>query len=114
MATSHPDRAVELVTLRLRARMPSPRMPHRAQTGSRGQLATTEKRRVWFSGKAMCAAVILIASSWPSGKDIRGPAIVTEYSATTVIGPPYADSFVDRAANLVIEIQKQKAPTRGA
>ena len=38
-----------------------------------------------------------------TGKQYRGPAILTEYSATTVI-PPGATFRVDKAANLVIAL----------
>ena len=37
------------------------------------------------------------------GKPYPGPAIITEYSATTVI-PPNANFHLDRAANLVISL----------
>jgi N-methylhydantoinase A len=103
---------VELVTLRLRARMPSPRMAARAQTVSNGRITSTEKRRVWFSGRAIATAILAREQVAVSGK-FSGPAIVTEYSGTTVITPRRQFS-VDRAGNLMIEIQKQKAPTRGA
>jgi N-methylhydantoinase A/oxoprolinase/acetone carboxylase beta subunit len=39
-----------------------------------------------------------------SARRYSGPAIVTEYSATTVILPRLG-FYVDRAANLVIEIR---------
>jgi N-methylhydantoinase A len=38
------------------------------------------------------------------GKQYRGPAIITEYSATTVI-PPDAKFHLDRAANLLISLR---------
>jgi len=108
----HPDHGVELVTLRLRARIPSPRLTARAQTASNGRITSTEKRRVSFSGRPIATAILEREQVAVSGK-FSGPAIVTEYSATTVIGPRTQCS-VDRAGNLMIEIQKQKAPTRGA
>jgi N-methylhydantoinase A len=107
----HPDRGVELVTLRLRARIPSPRLATRAQTVSKGPLTAAEKRRVWFSGRAVGTAILKREQVALSGK-FYGPAIITEYSATTAIGPRTQFS-VDRAGNLIVEIQ-QKAPTRGA
>jgi N-methylhydantoinase A len=108
----HPERTVELVTLRLRARMSSPRIVARAHQASHGGVPPAEKRRVLFSGKAVATSVLEREQMTVSRRS-TGPAIVTEYSATTVIGPR-TQFLLDRSANLVIEIQKQKAPTRGA
>ena len=69
---------------------------------------TAEKRRVWFSGKAVPAA-IYERGDITVGKKLQGPAIVTEYSATSVV-PRTSIFYLDRAANLMIEVQKAKAP----
>ena len=100
---AHPERAVELVTLRLRARMPSPRIPA-AKLSSKKPAGNGEKRRVWFSGKAIATA-IHDREQMTVGTKLRGPAIVTEYSATTVI-PSGSTFFLDRAGNLIIEGKK--------
>jgi N-methylhydantoinase A/oxoprolinase/acetone carboxylase beta subunit len=58
--------------------------------------------RVLFDGKKLPtkihdrAALLL-------GKRYSGPAIITEYSATTVI-PPRAKFYLDRAANLLVSL----------
>jgi len=42
-------------------------------------------------------------SSLLTGRSFTGPAVITEYSATTVI-PPKKRFWCDRTANLLIEI----------
>jgi hypothetical protein len=44
-----------------------------------------------------------------AGKKLKGPAVVTEYSATTVV-PTSSTFYLDRAANLILEMKKEKAP----
>jgi N-methylhydantoinase A/oxoprolinase/acetone carboxylase beta subunit len=46
----------------------------------------------------------------PAGRKFKAPAIITEYSATTVI-PPGATYHLDRAGNLIIEFRSK---TKGA
>jgi len=100
---SHQDRKVEIVTIRLRVRMKSPMV-----TGGRDKVVQTsetlkaEKRPVIFGSREVPAAIV-DRNSLKAGVGQRGPAIVTEYSATTVV-PPGASFHLDRAANLVIEL----------
>jgi N-methylhydantoinase A len=127
---SHPDREVELVTLRLRAIVKSPqaklamqpsvprpgtaqsnssatefltnsRSPksNLAESGSVAQ-APLEFQSVVFDGKRLKTA-ILERTSLIIGKKYSGPAIITEYSATTVV-PPRMRFVLDRAGNVVI------------
>lgn len=107
---SHPDRALELVTLRLRARITLPPVATKMQSTKR--TATADSGRAWFFGKVMATAVFE-RHQVPFNNKFTGPAIVTEYSATTIV-PPRAAFFQDQAGNLIIEIAKQKAPTRDA
>jgi N-methylhydantoinase A len=102
---SHTDRTIEIVTIRLRARMKSP-----MASGGRDQLvpaataAKTEKRPVIFASREVPTAIV-DRSSLKSGVRMRGPAVVTEYSATAVV-PPGASFQLDRAANLRIELTR--------
>lgn len=109
----HATRAVELVTLRLRAIVKTPKpeakldrlrtaatgRPSRAKLGS----LSSPEAPVVFDGKklntAICARDILKPS-----KKYNGPAIITEYSATTVI-PPGKRFHLDHAANLIVTIR---------
>ena len=120
---SHPNREVELVTLRLRAVMKSPttrvgkmdhvgtgafvslsrakpRDPGRAKLGRLSPL----KAPVVFDSKKLETAIHSRDDLRPAHK-YSGPAVITEYSATTVI-PPGKSFYLDRAANLVIAIQR--------
>jgi N-methylhydantoinase A len=99
----HPNREVELVTLRLRAVVKTARVGTgtlasrgRAQLGSPSML----KAPVLFHGKKLETRIYSRESLQP-GKKYSGPAIITEYSATTVI-PPGKRFHLDLASNLVI------------
>ncbi|MGH9495745.1 MAG: hydantoinase/oxoprolinase family protein [Candidatus Sulfotelmatobacter sp.] len=112
---NHPNREIEIVTLRLRATLKtagdhirkaalrdelgkdsSPRLSSRAKLGRLSQIEAT----VVFDAKKLNTKIYAREELTPQ-KKYPGPAIVTEYSATTII--PAAKRFsVDRAANLII------------
>jgi len=72
--------------------------PSRAKPGS----PSAPKAPVFFDGKKLSTAIYSRDTLNP-GKAYSGPAIVTEYSATTVI--PRGKRFhVDSAENLLISI----------
>jgi N-methylhydantoinase A len=100
---SHPQREVEIVTVRLRARIPAEPLRWQAPRGDR-QLPGGETAPVVFTGKAARTAIVA-RESLPIGKRRRGPAIVTEYSATTVV-PPGVDYELDRAGNLILHLRR--------
>jgi N-methylhydantoinase A len=102
---SHAERAVELVTLRLRARIASPKIPLRKSSPAQPSTAP-EKRRAWFSGKASILA-IYDREQLKVGIKIRGPAMIAEYSATTIV-PAGFSAHTDRAGNLLLELGKRK------
>ena len=103
---SHPDREIELVTLRLRAivKAPSVNPVSRSQGSSSHALRPhgSEKSSVWFDGKIHTARILERASLVPSRKYV-GPVVITEYSATSVV-PPGASFAIDKASNLQIEV----------
>jgi N-methylhydantoinase A len=110
---THPKRELELVTLRLRATVKStesnvstahvgtaaPGRPGRAKLG---RLSPPEVP-VLFDGKKH-KAKIYSRDELQSERNYRGPAIITEYSATTVI-PPSKSFHLDRASNLIVNIR---------
>ncbi len=104
----HPGREIELVTVRLRATLKTPSAKTalvskrlvRMKTGVR--VAPIERARVVFE-KAETTPVYE-RSQLPPNHILRGPAIITEYSATTVI-PPGKKFWVDQAENLIIELK---------
>ena len=101
---SHPNREIELVTLRLRASLKSGTVHVgtaasavlRAKRGKSSLLSAP----VVFEGKKL-KATIYSREELHIGEKYSGPAIVTEYSATTFI-PPRKRFHIDRANNLVV------------
>jgi N-methylhydantoinase A len=101
---THANREIEIVTLRLRAvlRSSSRLRTQRAQgSPRRGEAAVGEAATV-FDGQKLSAKVYE-RERLAVDKSYRGPAIVTEYSATTVI-PPGKRFRIDDASNLIIEV----------
>jgi N-methylhydantoinase A len=122
---NYPTREVELVTLRLRATVKSPQA-NLAKGSSTGQVGTgvlarpgrarpgkvsLDRAPVFFSEKRLAAA-IFSRDSMPIGRKYSGPAIITEYSATTAV-PPDMRFKSERSGNLVIEIATSSGKSRG-
>jgi len=106
---AHPTREVELVTLRLRAAVKSttarvgtgaPACPGRAKLGS----PSTPKVPVIFEGKRL-STMIYSRHELKPAQTYSGPAIITEYSATTVIAPG-KHFYIDDEGNLLIALQQ--------
>jgi N-methylhydantoinase A len=109
---AHANREVEIVTLRLRAVVKSPKLeissahvgadafvrPSRPKVGR----VSIPEAKIWFDGTKLNTTIYSRDDLKP-GKKYSGPAIITEYSATTVI-PPGGRFHLDRAANLVAEL----------
>jgi N-methylhydantoinase A len=99
----HPNREVELVTLRLRAVVKTAHVGT-AAFGRRGRAKlgsiSSLKAPVQFEGKKL-ETTIYSRDELNLGKSYPGPAIITEYSATTVI-PPGKRFHIDKAHNLII------------
>jgi N-methylhydantoinase A len=122
---NYPAREMELVTLRLRATIKSQHSngakastPGHVGTGAfarpgraRSGHLSSDRAPVSFSGKKLAAA-ILSRNSLPIGKKYFGPAVVTEYSATTVIRPGMSFQR-DRAGNLIVEIRAVSRRSQG-
>jgi N-methylhydantoinase A len=99
---SSPERDVEIVTVRMRGRVASPEKLSRLKISEEQGNLKPAAAMVHFGGKRHKTQIIPRASI-RAGKKLRGPAIITEYSATTVI-PPGLKYQKDRAGNLVIEL----------
>ena len=105
---SYAGREVELVTLRLRATLKAPHsgissFPVDAGEKLAGSSAS-ERIKVFFGGKQALAAEYA-RGSLTQGKKYSGPAIVTEYSATTVV-PPGVRFWADAVGNLIVELSQ--------
>jgi N-methylhydantoinase A len=99
---SSPDRDVEIVTVRMRGRVASPEKLARLKIREEEGRLRPSTLMVHFAGRRYKTQVVP-RSAINAGKRYRGPAIITEYSATTVV-PPGLSYSKDRAGNLVIEI----------
>jgi len=100
---AHPTREVELVTLRLRAVVKST-TTRAGKIDHVGSVSPPKIRTtVVFENKNLPTSVYSRDVLDPD-KTYSGPAIITEYSATTVV-PPRARFQLDRAANLIVTIR---------
>jgi N-methylhydantoinase A len=96
----HPGREIEVVTARLRAKIAtSPPRSASAKRSSSAGLAPVDHAKVYF-GK-MVSTPVYERSAIPTGARLKGPAVIAEYSATTVI-PPGKRFVVDQSDNVVI------------
>jgi len=108
----HDDREIELVTLRLRATLKSTTAhigdghvgtaalgrPGRAKAGR----ISPPEAKVHFDSKVLKTKIYSRDELQP-GKPYRGPAVITEYSATTLV-PPGTHFRIDKAANLIVAL----------
>jgi N-methylhydantoinase A len=94
---SLPERDVEVVTIRVRARTtpPKPRL-----TRGRHHPALPERRRVWVSGA--WGSISVWKRENIDTRSRKGPALVLDYGSTTLV-PAGWRFHVDRAGNLVIQ-----------
>ena len=117
----HPGREIELVTIRLRARLRTPDscgagIPARESSqGDDTSLRSRTSRKVTRSARIAPAETTKVffeklettpvfdRSSLPPTQKLKGPAIITEYSATTVIAPG-KKFWVDSQENLIVQI----------
>ena len=105
---SHAGRRIEIVNLRLRLviRTPKPRLhAHRMRVAAPVKM---KSKPVWFDGR-FCATPVYDRERLAAGARLRGPAVIVEYSSTTVV-PPDFRCEVDKYLNLVLT----RAPRRGA
>lgn len=101
---AHENREIELVTLRLRAILTSGSVGTDAFVRPRAKRDAVKppEAAVVFDNKKLKTKVC-DREALSAGKRYHGPAIVTEYSATTVI-PPKKSFHIDKTGNLIINI----------
>jgi N-methylhydantoinase A len=99
-------RACEVVNIRARftGRTPKPALPKLKSGGQSTAPALVSKSQSLFHGRRKLTA-IYDRSRLRAGNRIPGPAIVTEYSATSLIPPDWAGR-VDRNGNLILELRR--------
>jgi N-methylhydantoinase A len=98
-----PARPLEIVNLRLRLVIPTPKLQVRRQRlranpTPRGVLVKTKP--VWFERRPVTTP-FYDRIRLPDGVTLRGPAVIAEYSSTTVIPPGFV-CRVDEYLNLVL------------
>jgi N-methylhydantoinase A len=99
-------RPVEIVNIRVRAigSTPKPALPKIPHAGADSGAALMRERKIFFGGRAINTRVYDRARL-RAGNRFRGPAIVTEYSATTVVLPGWR-ARVDDYGNLLMEQER--------
>jgi len=97
-------RSVEAVNVRLRmiARSEQVKFPRSPRGPSKCDQAITKQKKVMFEGEWIDTPILQRDLLVP-GNEFAGPAIVHEYSATTVV-PPRCTAAVDEYSNLVIKV----------
>jgi N-methylhydantoinase A len=100
---SDPGRPVELVNVRVRAvaRTEKPPLPESDLVGEDASAAVLGEHAMVFSGERFPAKLVERAQLHP-GNRIDGPALIVEYSTTTVV-PPDFHCRVDQWGNLILE-----------
>ena len=100
---SDENRPVEIVNIRARAigMTPKPALPKIQRGTAEARAALVGVRKVYFGGRPLSARIYERARLLARNQ-LRGPAIVTEYSATTVLLPGWT-ARVDAYGNLLLE-----------
>jgi len=101
----NPDKTVEIVNLRLRARGIPDKPTFQTSKITSTKIpaeAVLAQRNVFFDYKPK-KTQILHREKLLSGNRFKGPAVVVEYSSTIVV-PPFAQAWVDGYGNLIMEI----------
>jgi N-methylhydantoinase A len=106
---SNKERDIEIVNIRIRAKIITKKpqiTPCKTRVTEIPEKAYIGKSRTIFDGKEHDTKLFL-RKYLKYGNRISGPAIVLEYSSTTVI-PPYAQLEVDQYRNLVITFRNDE------
>jgi N-methylhydantoinase A len=99
------ERPVEVVSYRVRARVPVPKFEPRREKASgspSSEAAVKGKRRIYFGPAQSVEATLYERNRLAVGTTIGGPAVVEQFDATTVI-PTGWTGRVDGYRNLILE-----------
>jgi len=99
------QRRVEVVNVRVRMVATTQPVPFSKKSMARGsgKQAIAKRRQIIFDGRAVNAPVYR-RELLRAGDAFAGPAVIAEYSATTVL-PPNCRAHVDARENIVIEVK---------
>jgi N-methylhydantoinase A len=100
----HVDRnaPVEIMNVRLKTVSPLAQASRQPERPS-GQADPVAHQEVWFTAQAPHLTPIYDRTTLPAGTRLSGPAVVTQFDATTLL-PPGAMLTVDDALNLILEL----------
>jgi N-methylhydantoinase A len=101
---AHSGRAIEVVNLRVRLTIPTPKPSvRRAKSSERRKLseAIAGIKRVWFDSRPW-ETPSYNREKLSVGMRFQGPAVIVEYSSTTVVPPDFVCE-VDRQGNLILQ-----------
>jgi N-methylhydantoinase A len=102
------DKAIEIVNIRFRARG-IPEKPKFKKARKIEKMISAEaflgEQEVVFDQRLMQTKIIA-RDKLKNGNQIKGPAVVVEYSSTLVV-PPFAKAHVDGYGNIVMEIMTE-------
>jgi N-methylhydantoinase A len=94
---------VEVMNVRLKAVAPLGQIAAQPVNPD-GPAAPEFTQDVWFTSEAAVPTPVYRRGTLPIGTTLTGPAIITQFDATTVI-PPNATVAVDDALNMILELQ---------
>jgi N-methylhydantoinase A len=100
---AHAGRSLEIINLRLRLviRTPKPRLEAHHSHNPDPRPARLKMRGVWFQGRPRPTR-FYARERLEAGAHLAGPAVIVEYSSTTVVPPDFI-STVDSYLNLILE-----------
>jgi N-methylhydantoinase A len=101
---SNADKPIEVVNVRVRLTVGNPpiELPSSSSRNGDGSQAVLKHRDIYFDG-AWRDSKVYDRERLLSGDRFAGPALVTEYSSTTVL-PPGCIASVDAYGNMIIEV----------
>ena len=101
---SNADKPIEVVNVRVRLTVGNPpiELPSSSSRNGDGSQAVLKHRDIYFDG-AWRDSKVYDRERLLSGDRFAGPALITEYSSTTVL-PPGCIASVDAYGNMIIEV----------
>jgi len=111
---AHGGRALEVVNLRVRLTIPTPKPSSQGRsshTGRKPSDAIVAVKPVWFDSR-FWETPLYSREKLAPGMRFQGPAVVVEYSSTTVVPPDYV-CRVDEHQNLVLHRDRLAAHAQG-
>ena len=99
-----PEKPIELVTFRLRARVPIEHLATRSAAGARRAAVPSPggTRRTFFAETGFCECPVYERDELRPGDALRGPLIVEQMDTTTIVPPGFAMT-VDAQGNLLLD-----------